>query len=102
METHFPRRKLMYRSLLLAACMVASVAQAKTITIAETIARTSAKIVQHNVTLTDVFNVGDIDNYSLSVAGMKGTMIMKVTAVTPSQLTIEQDMSIMGQNQTAI
>jgi hypothetical protein len=50
----------------------------------------------------DQFNVGDTDNYSLTVSSMTGTMTMSVTAVTPTALTIDQNMSIDGQTQDAV
>ena len=92
----------MIRSLLLAACMVAAgAASAHTTTLAEAVALSSAKIIKQNL-LVDGFNVGDTNNYNLSVSGMTGSMIMKVTGSTPQELTIQQDISIMGQQQTAI
>ncbi len=48
------------------------------------------------------FKVGDTNNYSLSIQSMTGTMVMKVTAVTATQLTIEQDMTIMGQTENVV
>lgn len=93
----------MYRSLLLAACMVVGAASQASTTpdVAGAVARSTAKLMKQHM-LVDVFNVGDTDSYNLSVAGMTGTMVMKVTGVTPQELTIQQDISIMGQNQQAI
>ncbi|MGZ3723891.1 MAG: hypothetical protein ACXVA9_13200 [Bdellovibrionales bacterium] len=93
----------MLRSLLLTVCMVAgAAASAKSVTLAEVVARSTAKIIKQNILLVDQFNVGDTNNYELTVSSFKGTMIMKVTGVTASELTIEQDISIAGQNQNAI
>jgi hypothetical protein len=46
------------------------------------------------------FVVGDEANYKLNMGGfIQGTMKMKVKAVQTDEVTITQDMSLMGQNQ---
>lgn len=40
------------------------------------------------------FNVGDTDNYDVSIASMPGTMVMKVTAVDATGVTIDQNMNL--------
>jgi hypothetical protein len=92
----------MVRSLLIAACMMAAgAASAKTTTLVEAVALSTTKIIKQNL-LVGGFNVGYTNNYNLSFAGMSGSMVMKVTGSTPQELTIEQDISIMGQEQKAI
>jgi hypothetical protein len=94
----------MIRSTLLVVAMVASAAaSAKQVSLSTVMAKKVAQIVysRHAAPMV-AFKVGDTDNYSLSVAGMQGTMVMKVTDVQPAALTIDQNMNIMGQTQDAV
>ena len=90
----------MIRSSLVIACMlVSAAASAKSTNYAEGVALATQKIVTHSVTPLVGFKVGDTCNYNLSLASMPGTMVMTITAVSPTGLTIDQkvDLGALGQ-----
>jgi hypothetical protein len=94
----------MFRTTLLAACVLLGAgASAKSISLTEVMARSVAHtIAQRHVSPMITFKVGDTDNYSLSIEGMTGTMVMSVTDVQADSLTIDQNISIAGQTQDAV
>lgn len=74
-------------TLLVAAMVVSAAASATQVSLSSVMALKISKIVRHASPMIQ-FKVGDTDNYSLSLAGMQGTMVMKVTDVQPAALTI--------------
>lgn len=48
------------------------------------------------------FKVGDTANYSIKMGFLPGTMVMAVTDIQPSEVTLSQTVSLMGQKQECI
>src|SRR5665213_1912670 len=94
----------MFRSSLLIACLfVGAGASANQINLTNVMAQTVRQIVSaHHVNPMVAFKVGDTSNYTLSISSYSGTMVMKVTGVTATELTIDQNMSIAGQTEDAV
>lgn len=90
----------MFRSLLLsAAFMVGAGAMATTIPHSAVLVKVAKKALM--VSPMARFTVGDTNNYELTVAGTKGTIVMTITSVDAKGVMIDQTINIMGQTQDA-